>query len=106
MANLITASIIISIAVDDTIHFLHHYRIHYTAHGKVDDAIDHAFVHTGRAILSTSTILVLGFSVFLTASMYPLMRFGVLAGIAIIFALLYDIILSPALLRALYRDTK
>ncbi|MDJ0762482.1 MAG: MMPL family transporter [Myxococcota bacterium] len=103
-ANLIIASIVIGIAVDDTIHFLHQFRVHYADYGDVDAAIDHAFSHTGRAMTSTSIILVMGFLVFLAATMYPLARFGALAGLAIIFALLFDLIVGPALLRLAYRS--
>jgi hypothetical protein len=103
-ANLITASIIIGIAVDDTIHFLHQFRMYYDTHGTVDGAIDYAFSHTGRAMVNTSIILVAGFSVFLTASMYPLLRFGLLAAVAIIFALLFDLITGPTLLRTLFKS--
>jgi predicted RND superfamily exporter protein len=52
--------------------------------------------------VSTSVILITGFSVFLTASMRPLQRFGILSGIAILFALLFDLILNAALLRTFY----
>jgi uncharacterized protein len=102
MANLIIASIIIGIAVDDTIHFLHQFRMHYITHADVDAALDHAFAHTGRAMVATSVMLVIGFLVFLTAGIYPLQRFGVLTGTAIVFAFFFDVIVSPALLRIIY----
>ena len=61
-ANLIIASIVIGIAVDDTIHFLHQFRVHLANYGDVDLAIDHAFTHTGRAMAVTSLLLVMGLS--------------------------------------------
>lgn len=103
MANLIIASIIIGIAVDDTIHFLHHFKANHETNGDVEQAIDYAFFHTGRAMTSTSIILVLGFFVFCSATMYPLQRFGALSGLAIVFALLYDLIVGPALLRTVFK---
>ncbi len=106
IANLIIASIVIGIAVDDTIHFLHQFRVHFSDHKDVDAAIDHAFAHTGRAMASTSVILVLGFMVFLAATMYPLARFGALAGMAVAFALLFDLVVGPVLLRMAYQSRK
>jgi predicted RND superfamily exporter protein len=103
MANLIIASIIIGIAVDDTIHFLHQFRMHHLSHGDVDAALDHAFSHTGRAMAATSVMLVVGFCVFLTASIYPMQRFGILTGAAIVFAFVFDVIVGPALIRIIFR---
>lgn len=102
--NVLLASIAIGIAVDDTIHFLHQFRRHFVAHGDVDAAIEHSFSHAGRAMLSTSAILVSGFLVFLFAFMSNTRLFGVLAAMAVLFALVADLVLTPALLRVLYRS--
>jgi len=103
VCNLIIGSIIIGIAVDDTIHFLHQFRIHYSLNKDVDRAIDHAFSHTGRAMVNTSIILVLGFGDFILASMSPLHRFGILTGMAVTFALLFNVLFGPALLRTFFK---
>ncbi len=104
MGNLLIASIAIGIAVDDTIHFLHHYREHYRAHGVVDDAIRYSMNHSGRALVSTSAVLVVGFFVYLAANMYSLQRFGMLIGLTVIFALIFDLVFAPALLRTVFKD--
>ncbi len=102
MGNLMIASIAIGIAVDDTIHFLHHFQ-HARAHGQdVEQAIAAALRHCGRAIVSTSLVLALGFSVYLTATMYHLQRFGSLIAMVAIMALLTNIIIGPAMLRRVY----
>ena len=104
MSNLLIASIAIGIAVDDTIHFLHHFQAHYLDHGSVEAAISHSFRHSGRAMVSTSVILAMGFCVYITAQMSNLGRFGMLVALTVVFALLCDLFFAPALLRATYRD--
>ncbi len=104
MSTLLIASIIIGIAVDDTIHFLHQFRVQFRKEGDVEAAIAYAISHTGRAMLCTSAILVVGFSVFLSANMINLQRFGILSGLAIVFAFFFDIVFAPALLRTIYRS--
>jgi hypothetical protein len=104
MVNLLIASIAIGIAVDDTIHYLHHFQVHYDANGRVEAAIHHTVKHAGRAMLSTSLILCLGFLVYVTANMYNTQRFGALVALTVVFALLIDMVFAPALLRTIYRD--
>ena len=93
----------LGIAVDDTIHFLHHFRVHYDLSGDVEAAIRHSLRHTGRALVVTSVILSLGFFVYLTSSMLSLQRFGALIGSTVIFAVVLDLVLAPALLRVFFR---
>ena len=106
MSNLLIASIAIGIAVDDTIHFLHHFQVYYQAEGDVEGAISHSFRHSGRAMVSTSVILAMGFCVYITAQMSNLGRFGMLVALTVVFALLCDLFFAPALLRATYRDRR
>lgn len=103
MNNLLIASISIGVAVDDTIHLLHHWRVNMQRNGgNVEDALRHAMRHSGRAMVSTSMILVIGFSVYLGATMYNIQRFGFLVGLTAVMALLIDLIFAPALLRTFY----
>jgi len=106
MVNLMIASIAIGVAVDDTIHFLYHYKVVFLGGGKVDEAIAAAMKHCGRAIVSTSAVLALGFSVYLAASMSNLQRFSGLIALTAVMALLIDLIFAPALLRLVYGDDK
>ncbi len=104
LGNILVASIAIGLAVDDTIHFMHHFSGHYKRYGNVDAAIKYTLDHSGRAMVSTSIVLCMGFLVYLTASMKNLVIFGTLTSITIVFALLFDLIFSPALLRTFYKD--
>ena len=104
LANIIIASIILGIAVDDTIHFLHQFWISHRQHGDTSQAIKTSLDHSGRAIVSTSVILVCGFLVYIVASMVNLQRFGWLIALAIAYALVVDLAVGPALLRLFYPD--
>ena len=104
MNNLLIASIAIGLAVDDTIHFLHHYKVHFDRFGDVEEGLAHSFRHSGRAMVTTSIILSVGFFVYLGATLANLQRFGMLIGLTIIIALLVDIIVGPALIRTLFRS--
>ena len=102
MVNILIASIAIGIAVDDTIHMLHHFRAHFDQHGNVEAAIDNAFEHAGRAMVSTSTVLGIGFFAFSFATIANIQRFGVLIALTSVAAMLIDLIFTPALLRLFY----
>ena len=55
-------------------------------------------------MVMTSVILVVGFMVFCFSSSAASLRFGLLTAVTVLFAVLIDLIILPALLRALYRD--
>lgn len=100
--NLLIASIALGIAVDDTIHLLHHFQASYLAHRDRERAIADAVTHAGRAMLSTSILLSVGFSVYLFASTDAVQRFGVIIALTVLVALFVDLIICPAILRVAY----
>jgi len=104
--NLLIASVTLGIAVDDTIHFLHHFHAHHRVHGNVEAAVEHSMRHSGRAMVITSLILMLGFSVYAGARMINLQRFGLLVALTCGVALLADLLLAPTLLRTVYRRSR
>lgn len=95
--TLIIAPIIIGLAVDDTIHFLTHFRLEIVKSNNMSQSIVNAVRESGQAISFTSLILAAGFLVFLLSFHNGLSRFGIFASIAIISALICDLILLPAL---------
>lgn len=100
--NLLIGSIVIGIAVDDTIHLLHHIRVHLGRGESIEVALNHTRTDAGKAVVSTSLILFFGYMTFIAGSVAPIIRFGLLCGLAISMALLVDLILLPALLRLVY----
>lgn len=97
--TLIIASITLGIAVDDTMHYKIRFE-HAIASGlNVDQAIDKACQEAGPGMVTSSLILIVGFSVFLFGSMQSSIYFGALSIIIIVTALLADLIFMPALLK-------
>ena len=95
--TLIVAPIIIGLAVDDTIHFLTHLRVEMEREGRFSTAVIQTLREAGQAITFTSLILATGFLVFILSFHNGLSRFGIFAAIAILTALVSDLVLLPAL---------
>ncbi len=95
--TLIVAPIIISVAVDDTIHFLIHYRLNLYQTGDIAKAIQQSVRQAGQAICFTSITLIIGSVVFLFTSNKNLQNYGLINSVGIGAALLADILLLPAL---------
>ncbi len=94
---MLVGSIALGIAVDDTVHFSYNYN-KYRSEGKtVDDSVRLTLLGTGRAIMTTSIVLSLGFLVLITATMTNMINFGILTASAIFIALIADFILLPAI---------
>ena len=98
MFTMLIASVAIGLAVDDTVHFMYNFKRYYTESGDVRDAVGHTLHTAGRAMLTTSIVLSIGFFIFLFASMVNVFNFGLLTGMAIILALIGDFFLAPALM--------
>ena len=98
MFTLMIGSIAIGLAVDDTIHFMHNFRRYYLESGDSTKAIEQTFFTTGKAMVITTIVLSLGFFAYLAANMISVQNFGLLTASVIIFALLSDLLLAPALM--------
>ena len=89
----------ISIGVDDTIHFL--MRLRFEA-GKTEDIstmVRQTFHYSGRAIVITSFILVVGFAPFALSDYFSVRIFGTLLPACLVVALIADLFLLPALIQ-------
>lgn len=98
MFTLLIGSIAIGLAVDDTIHFSHNFRRYYLQTQDTTKAIELTFLTTGKAMVITTVVLSLGFFAYLAAYMISVQNFGLLTGSVILFALLCDLLLAPALM--------
>ncbi len=104
--TMLVGTIVLGLAVDDNVHFMHNFRRFYDEGKCVDEAVRLTLTGSGRAMLITTIVLSIGFYVYLFASMANLFNFGLLAGTAIIVALLADFVLAPALMKLLYKGHK
>ena len=98
MFTMLVASIAIGLSVDNTIHFMYNFRKYYEKSGDIADAVRNALNTAGRALLTTTVVLSIGFFIFMFASMKNLFEFGLFTGIAIILALASNFFMAPALL--------
>jgi len=104
--SLIIASVTIGIAVDDTIHFLLRYESARKLGAPPRQATEYASARAGKAILLSTAILAIGFSVFLLSSLLSGVYFGLLCVVVIFSALVGDLLFLPALLVVMDKRTK
>lgn len=91
------ASVMIGIAVDDTIHFLAAFRRNYR--GRADEAIRETLGSTGLSLFATTLALSLGFWVAVFGSFQPTVYFAILSGITMWLALAFDLVVLPSCLK-------
>lgn len=95
----VVAAIVIGVAIDDTVHFLHSWRRSEQDGGGWSDHLQRAMNEVGPAICITTLVLVAGYSVLLFADLVTVIYFGLLTIIAAIAALIGEFLLLPLLLR-------
>ncbi|GAB6097109.1 MMPL family transporter [Desulfatiferula olefinivorans] len=97
-STIMIASVTIGIAVDDTIHFITWFRRNALSGLDTRAAVIKTFRDTGKPIVMTSVVLSIAYFVLTTGSVKPIIAFGALAGMAMVFALLGDLFILPALI--------
>lgn len=97
VATVMVASVVLGLAVDDTIHTLGHFRELAPRHGRLE-AVARTLERTAPSYVLTGLILGAGFGVCALSEFAPTSRFGLLSAAAIALAVLGDLFLLPALL--------
>ena len=100
VARAMLAAVVIGIGVDDAIHLLAHYKVRREEGDDPHAAIAAALQHTGRAIVTTSVALALGFLTLMMSAWQTVSSFGLFVAIAIIGALVSTLFVLPALIFA------
>jgi len=98
IGSMMTASVAMGIAVDDTIHFLNWYRNGLAAGKSRLGSIRNAYSHCASAMTQTTLIAGFGLSVFALSTFAPTQRFGVLMLLLLGVALIGDLVVLPAIL--------
>jgi predicted RND superfamily exporter protein len=106
VGTVVVASVVLGIAVDDTIHILAHFKRARFAGLSPQEALIDVFAHTSPALISTTAILAAGFGVFAFATFMPNVYFGVLTAMTLVVAALIDFMLTPVLLAWSSRATQ
>jgi len=106
LALSVVTTMTLGIVVDDTVHFLSKYLRAKREHGySPQDAVRYAFKHVGRALLTTSIVLVAGFVVLAQSHFKMNSDMGMLTSVVIAFALIADFFFLPPLLMKLEKKS-
>lgn len=98
IGSMMTASVAMGIAVDDTIHFLNWYRYALADGATRKEAIMVAYSRCAKAMTQTTLIAGFGLFAFAFSSFTPTQRFGTLMLVLLNVALIGDLVFLPALI--------
>ena len=98
VGSMMTASIALGVAVDDTIHYLNWFREELDRVGDRKKAILAAYKHCATPTLQAAVISGLGLSVFAISTFTPTQRFGTLMLVILWLGAVAELIYFPALL--------
>lgn len=98
MMTITIAAIVIGIAVDDTIHYIHRFSEEFNRDGDYLAAARRSHNTIGRAMYYTTVTITMGFSILAFSNFVPTIYFGLLTGFSMIAALIADMTLLPSLL--------
>jgi predicted RND superfamily exporter protein len=96
--TMLVGAMTMGIAVDDSIHVMSRYLAVKKTGASTRQAIEHAMNESGRAVIFSSAVLIVGFSVFCLASFTTIIYVGLFGSIIMFLALVGDLILLPAIL--------
>jgi len=97
IATVTIASVVLGLVVNDSVHVLH--QLHHELRWRQGHAaaVRATLDTAGRAILVTTCVLVLGFSVFALAEIKSVIWFGLLIALGLLSGVVADLVLVPAL---------
>lgn len=98
IGSVMTASVALGVAVDDTIHFLTWFRRGSRNGQSRPASIRFAFRHCAKAMIDTSLICGLGVCPFLFSIFMPTARFSLMMLVLLMMALVGDLLFLPAIL--------
>ena len=101
MTTSIIFTVAFGIAVDDTIHMMSYFMKN---NKRGDASLKDTFDHAGSAILITSLIVIVGFSIFLLSSFGATFYLGLFISLSLLTALAVDLTLLPLVLIKLKND--
>ena len=103
-STILVFSIAFGISVDDTIHFLAKYRQELLVNNwNIKKSVLSALNETSVSMFYTSVVLFFGFFIFVASDFGGTIALGLLVSITLLFAMLSNLLLLPALLLSLER---
>lgn len=98
LGTVIVGAMTMGIAVDDSIHVMSRYLQARKQGADTATAVHRAMHESGRAVIFSSVILVVGFSVLMFASIIPLIYVGLFGAGIMLLALIGDLLFLPGIL--------
>jgi uncharacterized protein len=92
------SSVVLGVAVDDTIHYYIHYRQAFARTQDYREALKDTLNHTGRPVIFATLTIMTGLSLLGFSHLLGIVKFGLLGGFAFFWGLIADLFMSPALL--------
>jgi predicted RND superfamily exporter protein len=93
----LVASIVLGIAVDDTVHFLSNFNRFAREKADEQGGVQATLVHVGRPVITTTVAVTLGFGILALSQLQQQAEFGLLAAGTVLLAGVTDLIFNPAL---------
>lgn len=97
-STVLVFTICLGIAVDDTIHFLVRFQKERQVQATLAKAIQASYSQVAPVLIATTAILLAGTGALMTSETETVVRMGLLSCVALLLALLADLIFLPALL--------
>ncbi|MGK5093556.1 MMPL family transporter [Deltaproteobacteria bacterium TL4] len=98
LSSIMIGSIVMGLVVDNTIHFMHNYQRYFYETQDAAQAIRLTLQTSGRAMFFTTVIMAVGFFILMLSEMGYIFDFGFMAGFTVLFALIVDLLVTPALM--------
>ena len=98
IGTVLTASVMMGVCVDDTLHLVTHFRSLRRRGWSHTDAVNEALNNCGGAMLQTGLVCGVGMLVFALSPFVPVARFAWLTFTLLMVGVASDIILTPAML--------
>ena len=92
------AAISVGIAVDNSIHFVSRFKDEMKSKQDYFAALDQSTNNVGQAMFYTTIVITAGFLIMVFSNFVPTVYFGVLTGIAMVTALIANLLMLPMLI--------
>ncbi len=102
----ILPSFILAVGVGTSVHILAIFFFRLRKKGDKQEAIVHAMGHSGLPIVMTNATTAAGLMSFSTADVAPIADLGIFAGVGVLLAFFYTVMLLPALLAVIPLSSK
>jgi len=100
------AAIVIGIGIDNAIHYLHRFKLEVESTGDPYEAVTRSHASIGSAIYFTSLTIIAGFSILAFSNFVPTVYFGLFTSLAMLLALIANLLILPSLLVLYYKPSK